>query len=530
MLWLLLMVSSGACTSGPPDSKPVSPASPEAPTPSPTSVALTATLKLHVLANGQLLEVTKGQETIVAEWPSRTSPFMPPIETKYGFIGLARAPRRLDLWLVDGTSRRRLAKNVGQSFAVSAGGTAVAYSLPINSKGRYQTTLVSGALPGVRAPRTKEIDSYAQPIGFIDDQVLVGIGDATAHVSLWDPATGQLDPLRDYGRAGTTDPTSRLALLYEGDGPCWDVGNWADLFSQVRGRGCNLMAPMFAPRGTWVGGIQGTEIGPSNRFRVYEAFDADPYFKSAPIPGAYQFAWADQYEALVAGDEGSVRTVYRCRTDSVLRGCTPVWSAAARGRYSFWVLPHAPLSMAIREDHGKGFAMWPEHRGTDTEEPCQAPPTWRTHPGETAEEFARDILGWETGRAVIDRYSHEGAHALLHRGDGPHVQVWLSPVTPGCWTVTGVARPRDRKPEGVSASVRGRRVQVGVISLGAESADVIIGFNGREVRTSGVDTGANVRLDYRPRGSGFFLVLLRDETGRVFSAAGALLHPGLVAG
>lgn len=174
--------------------------------------------------------------------------------------------------------------------------------------------------------------------------------------------------------------------------------------------------------------------------------------------------------------------------------------------------------------------MWPEHRGVDAHRGCTAPSRWRTDPHTTAEQFGREILGWSNARVEIDQYGHQATHALLRRGDGPLVQVWLQRVGGDCWSVTGVSRRRDNRPEGVSASLRGREVQVGVLSLGAESAEVILGFNGREIRTRGQGSGATWRLDFKPRGSGFFLVLLRDETGEVFSAAGALLYPGLVAG
>jgi hypothetical protein len=74
-------------------------------------------------------------------------------------------------------------------------------------------------------------------------------------------------------------------------------------------------------------------------------------------------------------------------------------------------------------------------------------------------------------------------------------------------------------------------VSVGVLPLGATSSDLIVGFNGSEVLKKGIDdAAATFRLDFKPTGSGFFLVLLREDDGRVFSAAGALLRPGLVAG
>lgn len=529
LLSLALAALAGACTQDRPSSAP--PTTSPMPTPSQTqNVQKTSTIGLHLFAGGKIIKVVGGNKTVVARWPSRTAPYTPPIETQHGFIGLSQGSRRLDLWLVNASSRERLATKVAQSFAVSAGAGAVAYGLPVYRAGSYHTRLVAATLPEGRVVHSAEVDNYAQPIGFVGERVLIGVGDAVAHVALWDPATGQMDTFNRYGRAGATDPTSRKALLYQGDGGCWEVGNWADRFSPVRGANCNLSAPAFSPQATWIAGIEGAPYGANNRLRVIEAFDAQGYFRSAPLPGAFQVAWVDQYTALVMAKQDEGHTLHRCQTDRRKNDCVPLWSDQINGRYSSWLIPRAPRTLTTRRDRGLGLAMWPEYRGVDARRACKTPPSWRTDPHTTAEEFGRNILGWSSPRATIDQYGHEGTHVILNRGDGPLVQVWLQRVGSDCWSVTGVSRRRDNKPEGVSASVRGREVQVGVLSLGAESAEVILGFNGREIRTTDQGAGATLRLDFKPRGSGFFLVLLRDETGEVFSAAGALLYPGLVAG
>ena len=312
---------------------------------------------------------------------------------------------------------------------------------------------------------------------------------------------------------------------------CWDLGAWADRLHTVRGKSCNLSSPQFSPQASWLGGIAGSEFGLKNRFQVFEALDADRYFKSTTIPGAFQFAWVDNYTALVTAKVDDRKHIYRCRTGGALeKACSLVWSKTIPGRYSTWVIPLAPQLMSRQRDHDEGFAIWPEHRGVDARTTCSDPPAWRHSARTTAEQFGREILEWPGPEAEIDRYSHAGVHVLLHRGDGPQVQLWLAPVTTECWIVFGVRRAPDRRPQGVSASVRGRRVSVGVFSLGARSSDVIVGFNGREVTRVTEESSATIRLDFKPHGSGFFLILLRDRSGRVFSAAGALLHPGLVAG
>jgi hypothetical protein len=265
---------------------------------------------------------------------------------------------------------------------------------------------------------------------------------------------------------------------------------------------------------------------------VYDAFEAELYFRSLAIPGAFQPAWEDDHLALVLARGGDNEyAAYRCRVDRTQRRCGEVWSGDAGRRYSTWLVPRSTRPIEIGGDEGRGFAMWPEHRGADALLSCVDPEPWRTDPHTVAEEFGRRVLGWPGARAEIDRYEHSGVHVLLRRTDGPLIQLWLNLVAADCWSVTGVARAPDQREEGVSAEVRGRRVRVRVLPLGSDSADVIVGFNGREVgkRIAGA-AGATFRLDFRPKGSGFFVILLRDESGRVFSAAGALLYPGLVAG
>jgi hypothetical protein len=265
---------------------------------------------------------------------------------------------------------------------------------------------------------------------------------------------------------------------------------------------------------------------------MYDAFEGEPYFRSLPILGAFQPAWEDDHRALVLARDGdSEYATYRCRVDRTKRRCGEVWSGDAGGRYSTWLVPRSTRPIEIARDEGRGFAMWPEHRGADALRSCTAPEPSRSDPHTVAEEFGRRVLGWPDARAGIDRYEHYGVHVLLRRADGPFIQLWLKLVAADCWSVTGVSRAPDQREDGVSAEVRGHRVRVGVLPSGSDSADVIVGFNGREIRkriTGGA--GATFRLDFRPKGSGYFVVLLRDERGRVFSAAGALLYPGLVAG
>ena len=534
VLLIVVALLAAACrgTDSQPDARQPS-ISPAEPSPSATeSAAPQATLGLHLFANGEIVEVIDGHQRVVARWPSRIAPYLPPIETRHGFVGLSRGPKRLDLWLIGDGQGTRIDRDVAQSFAVSAGAQRVAYGLPRYRSGGYRTRLIVATLPEGRRLESVVIENYAQPVGFIGDRVLISVGDALARVSLWNPETGAVQLFRRYAGGGSTDATSRRAVLYQGDGQCWDIGAWADAFDRLRGRTCSLSRPSFSSQGRWVAGIRGPEFGPRNRLDVYDVLEARPYFRSLPVPGAFQPAWEDEYRTLVLARDGDGEyAAYRCRVDRTRRRCPAVWSGDAGGRYSTWLVPQSTRSIEIAQDKHRGFAMWPEYRGVDARRPCAAPEAWRTNPDSAAEKFAQSVVGWPDARAEIDRYEHYGVHALLHRGDGPLIQIWLEPVASDCWSVIGVSRAPDRRVERVSAEVRGRRVRVGVLPLGADSADVIVGFNGREIRKSVAGgSGAIFRLDFIPRGSGFFIVLLKDDDGRVFSAAGALLYPGLVAG
>jgi len=535
--WLLALVfamSAGACsgTDSAPGATPPS-VTPNEPPPTATEPGdLQATLGLRVFTNGEIIEVAGGDERVVAEWPSRTAPYLPPVETRHGFVGLSQAKRRLDLWLIGGGRHTRVDRDVAQGFAVSSGAGKVAYGLPRYESDGYHTRLIVATLPEGRRLSSLAIDNYAQPIGFIGDRVLISVGDALSRASVWDPSTGRVRSFDRYGGGRATDPTARRALLYQGDGQCWDIGTWADAFGHVLGHGCSLSRASFSPQGRWIAGIRGPEFGARNRLQVYDALEAEPYFRSLSIPGAFQPEWEDEYRALVLarGNDGEY-AAYRCRVDRTKRRCGGVWSGDGEGRYTTWIVPRSTRPIEIARDAGRGFAMWPEHRGPDARRSCAAPEIWRTDPRTTAEEFGRRILGWPGARAEIDRHEHYGTYVLLRRTDGPLVRMWLNPVARDCWSVTGVARAPDQREEGVSAEVRGRSVSVGVLPLGAASADVTVGFNGREVHKTVIgDAGATFRLDFRPKGSGYFIVLLRDGNDRVFSAAGALLFPGLVAG
>ena len=519
--------SAPTASEGP--SGPASPSIERTPTPAPTG----ATLGITVFSNGRILEFDDGRERVVAEWPSLNAPYHAPVQTPYGFVGLARRAAgdgALDLVLVRGDKHRLIERDVAQGFAVSDGANNVAYSA-LSANGRRSRMVVMG-MPQRELIGSVRIDGYAEPVGFVGEKVLMTSGDGHAVASLWDPASGNIEHLHDYGSEGATHPTARRALVYQGDGLCWEIASWSDTFDSVQGPTCSLTSPAFSPDGRWIAGVEGQDFGVRNTLRVFDVYEAKPYFRSVPITGAFQLAWEDEATILVvARRKWGPSTLHRCDVDSANRSCRLVWKSESKGRYSNWVVPRFFRSTQLARDEGTGFTMWPEHRGKDAVDACGGRYAWRTGARRTAARFAAAVLDWPDARVVIDRYEQDGVHALVHRGDGPFVETWLTPVARWCWSVAGVSRPSDRRPTGVSVSVRGRRVIAAVLPLGAESGEVIVGFNGRTVREDvGPEAIARVRLPFKPKGSGFFLILLKDESGRVFSAAGALVYPGLSAG
>jgi hypothetical protein len=179
-------------------------------------------------------------------------------------------------------------------------------------------------------------------------------------------------------------------------------------------------------------------------------------------------------------------------------------------------------------------AIWPEDTTEAAAEECSRQEDWRAEGVFVAIRFARDVLEWRhPGAAVVDGVQGEIA---VRRSDSDaedavrgNIRVYTTEIRPGCWSVAGVSRPPDRRPTGVSVQIQGRTARIGFTPFGAASASVEVGYGGRNRHTtwlSSDDGPATIRLGFEPDTDGHYLVLLRDERGRVFSAFGAPLPPG----
>ena len=170
--------------------------------------------------------------------------------------------------------------------------------------------------------------------------------------------------------------------------------------------------------------------------------------------------------------------------------------------------------------------VWPEDTLEQAEDACAAAaPRERTAPALVA-RFATDVLGWESPiyEAPPSRSDPWTVIPFARDTYGGNVEagvtIWTKEVAPGCWSISGVSRLPDRRGTGVGVSVRGRVVEIGYGELGATSASIEVGYGGRsrdvyDRRELGF---VRVNLGYRPRTTGHFSILLRDEDGNVFTA------------
>lgn len=353
-LLVLAVLLFAACTA-PAEVGRNTPRSPVGATPSasPSRVGNDTTLGLRLFVDGRIIMVTDGREATVAQWPSATAPYEPPVEARHGFVGLTYAPRGQALWYVTAGGVRRLGSPVSQGFGVSALGRYVAFGETDLTSRRGSTRLVLLGGHGFERVQAETVlhDVHAAAGDFVGDDVFVGWGDGGAvSLGLWDPASGTVTNLPAYTGAGPADPVSRRVVLYQGDGGCWGITTWPRKVwpSRDRDADCAMRSKAFSPSGLWLAGVFGAGDGgyaggPRNRVLIKDATDATTVFESPPIPGAIQVAWEDESRLLVlAREEGGGALVYRCDLDQ--RRCESVWAlGGGTGWYSAWLVPIAPL-------------------------------------------------------------------------------------------------------------------------------------------------------------------------------------------
>ncbi|HWC14870.1 MAG TPA: hypothetical protein VG929_09770 [Actinomycetota bacterium] len=188
---------------------------------------------------------------------------------------------------------------------------------------------------------------------------------------------------------------------------------------------------------------------------------------------------------------------------------------------------------------GEDFAaIWPEDTYEHAEEACASAAheadSWRADPERTALKFGAVVLGWDDPVLAEseEKYNQDYAYEL-RPAPSSRAGVIVFPVLIDqgwCWAIGSVSQLPEHQPEHHgSMSVQDRDVYMRFDTGGATSAVFEVGYGGqtsRHIWYAGDDEAVEFRLDFEPRGTGHFLVLLRDENDVVFSAFGSPLPEG----
>jgi hypothetical protein len=187
---------------------------------------------------------------------------------------------------------------------------------------------------------------------------------------------------------------------------------------------------------------------------------------------------------------------------------------------------------------GDDATIWPEDTSEHSAEACTSAAhktdTWRADPESTVLEFGALVLGWdEPVLTKLEEKGNQGSAYELRPEPSSRAGVIVSAVLIDqgwCWGIGSVSRlPQDQPQEDGSMSVRERDVYMGFDKGEATTALFQVGYGGQKtshVWRAGDAEAVEFRLDFEPRGTGHFLVLLRDENGEVFSAFGSPLPEG----
>ena len=368
-------------TTGPPSVAPTaSPASPEptpspvesggTPTPSPTDAEPSPTetvpsgaggtgtgpLPVKLFLDGRIWRYVNGTKGLagipVGSIPEPTAA-QPPVATPYGIVVLGGTPGLAgNLWLMQPNGDRELIDSNVSGFAVSDDGTRVTYARL--GPGNFHALLIELHLDETDVLRgSLDVDNFVRVIGYAGDVVVLETGDgAAASAATWTPGALGIVPVDGFGSAVGTDPTSDLAVLNQGDGPCWWVvrirpNGTGDPVRQ--GDRCGpLLGVSFESGGATLAGIDAELPGSLRRFVVIEG-TGSPLGGRAPVQGAFQTWWTESSATgpgnilVMTGRAGSSRAIIQCRVSENLCSDEPVWSGFARDTVgSSWIVEQRP--------------------------------------------------------------------------------------------------------------------------------------------------------------------------------------------
>jgi hypothetical protein len=186
-------------------------------------------------------------------------------------------------------------------------------------------------------------------------------------------------------------------------------------------------------------------------------------------------------------------------------------------------------------------AIWPEDNIDDARAACELeanePDSWRRNALTTSFQFANRVLEWRQPRVIQLELGHGGQKVEIRRSErddgeeaeGPAVLVYLTEVAADCWSVFSVSRlPHQEPKDDGSMTVRGRDVSMSFDLDGASSAIFEVGYGGQKTTYEwrGGEQDVEFQLDFDPKGTGHFLVLMKSSDGEIFSAFGSALPEG----
>ena len=322
------------------------PATPPAPTSSPSYELFAPSPNVHLFVDGRIYEFEARDVRQVGTFPTGVMP-QAPVRVDAGILGLVPVGNgTYDVHLMEEPLPDRVSPPavslVGEAasdgFAVSAPGHALAYARAFTAALPDERELVETSVAAAGGSSLfVNADGYARPVGYIKHRILVQKGDGAASgVGVWDPVAVTWDLIPGYGRVIGTSAATGRAVLTSGDGTCWVLATF--IFSRERAPtepdliglpGCPSVEQVdFLERDPFLlAAVQLPEPGTDDVERVL-VIDAEGSMRSEILfPGARQVQWEqDRGTLLVFANPGRRSTYELHRCDVGTGKCVPLWT------------------------------------------------------------------------------------------------------------------------------------------------------------------------------------------------------------
>jgi len=347
--------STGPATSAPPSTSGPStsgPSGPSTPTPSSSLGVWRGPDGTEMFVGGVVYEFATGapQPVVAGTIPDDTA-VRPPVATPHGVVVLGGRPGRFNhLWLLrPGGGTDILDEGRIDGFGVSAEGSRVAYAV-VDERTHRSRLIERSLVTGSPTSQLLGIDTYVRVVGYAGDRVVLETGDgASATVSTWAQGETAIIQTDGYGTADAADPDSALAVLNQGDGPCWSVVRIAADGSANelrRGDECGVTGVSFEPGGETIAGVVLTSESPPGPQRLFLAGTHSRLGGETVVKGAFQTTWVRRGAFLaLARDRARSYEVLACQVSENICPDPPVWVGTAPGTEgTVWLVEERPAA------------------------------------------------------------------------------------------------------------------------------------------------------------------------------------------